>query len=169
MVHDANFSPSPRRGKVFCAAAALVWLLCACLPAPSSEPAQVTVTFDLAGGGSGFSASVYAQEVDSGWTLSQPYSSSSHGQVALPTSVPLVFSLPAPGKYIFYANLVNAPEDYHYGYTGCPPELEDCADATLQALEVQPGETYAVYIGSRIGERRAPVPTPHAPLSAPYE
>jgi hypothetical protein len=147
----------------------LALLASACLPTPTPEPAQVTVIFDLAGGGSGFSASVYAHEVESGQTFSQPYSSSSHGQVVLPTSAPLVFSLPAPGVYIFYANLVNAPEDYHYGLTGCPPEAEDCQDTILQALEVQPGASYQVYIGSRYGERHAPVPTPHAPVSVPYE
>jgi hypothetical protein len=147
----------------------LALLLTACLPAPTPEPAQVTVIFDLGGGGSGFSASLYAQEVSSGLTFSKPYSSSSHGMVVLPTSAPLVFNLPAPGVYIFYANLVNAPEDYHYGYTGCPAEVDDCQDELLKALEVQPGGVYEVYIGNRYGERHAPVATPHAPVNVPYE
>ena len=146
-----------------------VLLLAGCLTAPTPEPAQVTVTFDMGGGGAGKSATLYAQEVTSGETVSQAYSSSGHGQVVLPTSAPLVFSLPAPGVYIFYANLVNAPEDYHYGYTGCPKGVDDCQDDVLQALEVQPGGVYEVYISDRIGERHAPVPTPHAPVSVPYE
>ena len=158
-----------KAGKIKVWVTGLALLLSACLPTPTPQPAQVTVIFDLAGGGSGFSASVYAQEVSSGLTYWKSYSSSSHGMVVLPTSAPLVFSLPAPGTYVFYANLVNAPEDYHYGYTGCPAGAEECQDTTLRAVEVQPGGIYEVYLGSRYGERHAPVPTPHAPVGVPYD
>jgi hypothetical protein len=158
-----------KAGKAFWGLLCSLILLAGCLPTPTPEPAQVTVVFDLGGGGSGKSATLYAQEVESGFSISKPYSSSAHGQVVLPTSAPLVFSLPAPGVYIFYANLVNAPEDYHYGSTGCPPEPAECEDTILQALEVQPGGIYEVYIGGRYGERHAPVPTPHAPVTVPYE
>ena len=144
-------------------------LLAACTRGnPTPQPATVVVAFDLAGGGSGFSLTVYAQEVTSGKSYSQPYSSSSHGGVVLPTSAPLVFTLDAPGTYIFYANLVNAPEDYHYGNTGCPPG-PDCESTVYHALDVSPGEEYQVYFSSRQGERHAPVPTPHAPVTVPWQ
>jgi hypothetical protein len=144
-------------------------LLPACTPKTptASLVATVTVTFDLAGGGSGFSLTVYAQEVNSGKTISQLYSSGAHGGVILPTSAPLVFNLDAPGTYIFYANMINAPEDYHFGFTGCPPN-PDCASETLKAIDVSPGGSYEVYFSDRSGERHAPVPTPHAPVTLPW-
>ncbi len=61
-----------------------------------------------AGCGSGFSLTVYALEVTTGKSYSQPYSSGSHGGVILPTSAPLVLTLEAPGTYVFYANLIHA-------------------------------------------------------------
>lgn len=149
--------------------ALLLLLLAACArPTPTPQPATVTVAFDLAGGGSGFSLTVYAQEVTSGKSVSLPYSSSSHGGVVLPTSAPLVFTLDAPGTYIFYANLVNAPEDYHYGATGCPPGPE-CEATIYKAIDVSPGGEYRVYFSSREGERHALVPTPHAPVTVPWQ
>lgn len=135
---------------------------------PTPQLASVTVQFDLAGGGSGFSLVIYAQDVDSGESVSQTYSSSSHGQVVLPTSAPLVFSLPAPATYIFYANMLNAPDEYHFGATGCPPG-PDCAATVYQALDVNPGGEYTVYFSDRSGERHAPVPTPHAPVTVPWK
>jgi hypothetical protein len=146
----------------------LALVLSACARAiPTPQPASVTVQFDLAGGGSGFSLVIYAQDVDSGESISQTYSSSSHGQVVLPTSAPLVFSLPAPATYIFYANMLNAPDEYHFGATGCPPG-PDCASTVYQALDVSPGDEYTVYFSDRSGERHAPVPTPHAPVTVPW-
>ncbi len=129
--------------------------------------ATVTVTFDLAGGGSGFSLTVYAQEVASGKTISQLYSSGAHGGVILPTSAPLVFNLEAPGTYIFYSNMINAPEDYHFGFTGCGPS-PDCSSSTLKAIDIVPGGQYEVYFSDRSGERHAPVPTPHIPVTLPW-
>jgi hypothetical protein len=138
-------------------------------PAPTPAPtASVTVVFDLIGGGSGFALTIYAQEVTTGKTYSKLYSSSSHGQVVLPTSAPLVFDLEAPGTYIFYSNMINAPEDYHFGATGCVPG-PDCASTVYKALDVAPGQTYTVYFSDRAGERHAPVPTPHAPVAVPWE
>lgn len=137
-------------------------------PTPTPQPATVTVNVDLAGGGSGFSLTVRVQEVHSGKTYSQAYTSSSHGMVVLPTSAPLVFMVDAPGTYIFYANMLNAPDEYHFGATGCPPGPE-CASTTLRAIDVVPGGTYFVTISDRSGERHAPVPTPHAPVTVPWE
>ena len=94
--------------------------LTGCISAATATPqtASVTVTFDLAGGGSGFSLTIYAQDVITGKTYSLLYSSSAHGQVVLPTSPPVVFTVEAPGTYVFYSNMLNAPEDYHFGANG---------------------------------------------------
>ena len=147
----------------------LLLLLAGCSRAtPTPQYANVEVTFDLAGGGSGFSLTVYAQEVSTGKSYSQAYSSSSHGGVVLPTSAPLVFTLEAPGTYIFYANMVNAPEDYHYGATGCSPG-PDCGSTVYKAIDVSPGGEYEVYFSDRSGERHAPVPTPHALVTVPWQ
>jgi len=142
--------------------------LAACAATPTPHPtASVTVTFDLALGGSGFSLTVYAQDVETGLTYSQLYSSGAHGGVVLPTSAPLVFTVEAPGTYVFYSNMINAPEDYHFGATGCGPG-PDCTQSDLKAIDVVPGGTYQVYFSDRSGERHAPVPTPHAPVSVPW-
>jgi len=141
------------------------WLVlpgCCLLSTPAPRTATVKVIFDIGGGGTGFAASVYAQEVDSGNTYSLPYSAGSHGGVVLPSS-PITFTVEAPGTYVFYANLVNAPESYHYGATGCKPAT-DCLSSDLKALAVLPGEVYQI----TISDRAAPVPTPHAPLTVPW-
>lgn len=154
-----------RAGVALC----LLLLLAGCVVAtPTPQYASVEVTFDLAGGGSGFSLTVYAQDVDSGESISQLYSSSSHGQVVLPTSAPLVFTLEAPGTYIFYANMLNAPDEYHFGATGCGPG-PDCESTVYKAIDVSPGGDYKVYFSDRSGERHAPVPTPHAQVTVPWE
>ncbi len=148
--------------------AGLLGLLAACstnrTPVPTLTPRQATiiVTFDMGGGRSGFTASIYAQDVYSGKTVSHPYSNGSHGGVVLP-SEPISFTVDAPGTYIFYGNLINAPESYHYGSTGCPPAT-NCASTALLAIQVVPGQTYAV----TISDRSAPVPTPHAPVTVPW-
>lgn len=166
----APVSPVPSfRARSVWAGLAAGMLLAACARTPTPHPAaSVTVTFELALGGSGFSLTVYAQEVTTGQTYSQLYSSGAHGAVVLPTSAPLVFTLDAPGTYVFYSNMINAPEDYHFGATGCAPG-PDCTRTDLMALDVEPGGTYAVYFSDRSGERHAPVPTPHAPVSVPWK
>ena len=147
----------------------LLLLLTGCTRAtPTPQYASVEVTFDLAGGGSGFSLTIYAQDVNSGESISKPYSSSSHGQVALPTSAPLIFTLEAPGTYIFYANMLNAPDEYHFGATGCAPGPV-CESTVYKAIDVNPGGEYKVYFSDRRGERHAPVPTPHAQVTVPWE
>ena len=151
--------------------AALLLLLlvgCAKTPTPAPQFGTVVVTFDLAGGGSGFSLTVYAQDVTTGRSSSQLYSSGAHGGVILPTSAPLVFTLEAPGTYIFYANMINAPEDYHFGATGCGP-APDCESSVYKAIDVSPGGEYEVYFSDRSGERHAEVPTPHAPVTVPWQ
>jgi uncharacterized protein YceK len=137
-------------------------------PTPTPQPASVTVLVDLGGGGSGFQLTVRAQEVNTGKTFSQAYAAGSHGGVILPTSAPLVFALDAPGTYVFYANMLNAPDEYHFGGVGCEAGAA-CETTVLKALDVSPGGTYQVYISDRAGERHAPVPTPHAPVTVPWE
>jgi len=141
--------------------AVLVLLLAACA-APTPAPAVILVTFDMGSGGAGFAATIYVQEVASGQTFSSPYSAGSHGLVVLPTSAPVGIPVDAPGTYVVYARLVNDPDSYHYGATGCGP-AQDCADSSLLAYPVQPGQTVEVVIAdraARLPERGQPVTVP---------
>ncbi|HYL80896.1 MAG TPA: hypothetical protein VEU07_08785 [Candidatus Acidoferrum sp.] len=135
---------------------------CSASPPPTPQPAMVTVTLDLGGGGTGFAAVIYAQEVHSGKTTSHSYAAGSHGGVILP-SKPITFPVDAPGTYVIYGFLVNAPESYHFGATGCKP-AEHCPATGLQAVDVVPGGTYPVYIA----DFAAPIPRPHAPVTVPW-
>jgi hypothetical protein len=115
---------------------------------PAPEQAIVQVTFDMGGGGSGFAASLFAQEVTSGKTFKGFYPAGSHGLVVMPTSAPIVITVEAPGTYVFYATLIEAPDDYQFGATGCAAATE-CASSELQALDVLPGGVYQVTIADR--------------------
>ena len=104
----------------------LVWLVltlalagCDFQLVPTPQPAMVTVTFDLYGGGTGFAAMIYAQEISSGKTFKILYPAGSHGGVVLPTSPPVVLKIDTPGSYVFYANFNENPDEYHFGYNGC--------------------------------------------------
>lgn len=130
----------------------------------ATKTAEVVANLDLGGGGSGFAAILYAQEVTSGATFRGHYSSGSHGLIILPTSQPVRITVDAPGTYVFYAALVEAPDDYHYGATGCPPAA-DCPSSTLIALDVLPGKTYHV----NISDRHALLPTPGEPVAVPWK
>jgi hypothetical protein len=130
---------------------------------PTPRPATVTVTFDLGGGGTGFAAMIYAQEVTTGKTFKILYPAGSHGGVVLPTSPPVSLSVDAPGSYVFYASLNEAPDDYHFGYNGCQPG-SDCSSRTLKVIDVAPGGVYQVYITQRFNV----IPTPGAPVSQPW-
>ena len=61
---------------------------CGLLATPTPAPATVYVNFDLGTGGSGFAATLYAQEVTSGKTFKGFYAAGSHGLVVLATSAP---------------------------------------------------------------------------------
>lgn len=116
----------------------------------------------MGSGGAGFAATIYAQEVTSGKTFFAPYSAGSHGLVVLPTSAPVGVQVNAPGTYVVYARLVNEPDSYHYGATGCGP-AQDCENTSLLALEVEPGQTYPLTIADRsaiLPERDKPVTVP---------
>lgn len=130
---------------------------------PALKQAQVIVTFDMGGGKAGFAATIYAQEVTSGKTFKGFYSAGSHGLVVLP-SEPISITVDAPGTYVFYATLINNPDDYHYGATGCQAG-KDCSSSELQALDVKPGEGYQI----TIADRSALLPTPGAPVEVPWK
>jgi hypothetical protein len=143
----------------------LLLLLAACSGAPSATPtgsATITATLDMGAGGAGFTSIIYAQEVHSGKTFHIVMPAGSHGLVVLPTSPPLSFSVEAPGTYVFYAVLVNE-DSYHYGATGCKA-MTDCPSNELVALDVLPGETYAVYIG----DSAAAIPPTGVPVMVPW-
>jgi len=140
-------------------------LFAVCLSGCAAAPRQATilVNFDLGAGSSGFAASLYAQEVTTGKTFKGFYAAGSHGLVVLPTSAPVAIQVDAPGTYVFYATLIEAPDDYHFGDTGCPPAA-DCPLSSLVALDVVPGNTYRV----SISDRTPLLPTPGAPVTVPW-
>lgn len=131
---------------------------------PEGERATLVIGLDLGNGGAGFSATLYAQEVNSGKTFHTFLSAGMHGASTLPTSAPMLLYVEAPGTYVFYARLTNAPDDYFYGATGCPANT-DCESHTLKALEVSPGQTYRVVIS----DPSALLPEVEKPVTVPWE
>lgn len=111
-------------------------------------PAIVNIALNMGAGGAGFSANLYAQEVNTGRTVTIFMSAGMHTAPLLPTSPPLDMAVPAPGTYVFYARLSNAPTEYHYGYTECSIPT-DCVGSPLIALNVKPGERYTILIADR--------------------
>jgi len=81
----------------------------------------------------------------------------------MPTSAPILVTVEAPGRYVFYATLIEAPDDYPFGATECGAGA-DCRSTGLVALGVVPGGTYSV----TIADRPAPIPTPGAPVTVPW-
>ena len=148
------------------AAVALVCLLAftACTAVPTKPPglATITATFDMGAGGAGFASTIYAQEVNTGKTFHTFMSAGSHGQVVLPTSPPVTFTIEAPGTYVFYAVLINE-DSYHFGATGCKSSVA-CASDDLVALDVVPGGTYEVYIA----DQSALIPPTGVPVVVPW-
>lgn len=120
------------------------------VPSPTvvGAPAIVNIALNMGSGGAGFSANLYAQEVYTGKTFTLFMSAGMHTAPLLPTSPPLDIAIQAPGTYVFYARLSNAPTEYHYGYTECTIPT-NCVGSPLIALDVLPGERYTVYIADR--------------------
>ena len=120
------------------------------VPSPTviGTPANIVVALNMGSGGAGFSANIYAQEVYTGQTFTTFMSAGMHTAPLLPTSAPVSLSIQAPGTYIFYARLSNAPTEYHYGSTECRNPTE-CIGSPLIAVDVLPGETYNIYIADR--------------------
>lgn len=108
---------------------------------PQAKRAEIVLGLDMGSGGAGFSATLYAQEVSSGETFHTFLSAGMHGASTLPTSAPVLLYVRAPGTYVFFARLTNAPDEYHYGATLCREKV-----CVLRALEVHPGQTYHVTI-----------------------
>ncbi len=140
--------------------AALSFAVAGCGP----RVAKVHVKFDIAGGDNNFAASVYVQEVDSGATFTLPYD---------PHTPYIVADIKKPGKYVFYARLVEAPDDYHYGYTSDRPVAYghmtrggtgDPATESLVAVDVKLGGSYKVYIN----DFRAKLPEAGKPVKVPW-
>ncbi len=140
-------------------------LLCLCILSEGCalKTATVYALLDLGKGGSGFAATLYAQEVASGKTVHVFQSAGSHGLVVLPTSAPLAIVLDAPGTYVFYARLINEPDSYHFGATGCLAG-ENCQNSELLALQVAPGGVYNVVIT----DRKALLPEVGQPVTVPW-
>ncbi len=135
------------------------------LPSPTlaGQLATITVALDMGSGGAGFAATIYAQEVYTGQTFHGFMSAGMHGLAVLPTSPPISFPVIAPGTYVFYARLINAPDDYHFGATRCGPAT-DCPDSTLIAVDVEPGKTYHIYIA----DPAAVLPPIDQPVTVPW-
>ena len=142
--------------------AALAFALTGCLFGPRS--AKVHVKFDIVDGDNNFAASVYVQEVDTGATFTLPYD---------PHTPYIVATIKKPGRYVFYARLVEAPDDYHYGFTSYQPVAYghmtrggtgDPATESLIALDVKMGGNYKVYIN----DFRAKLPESGKPVTVPW-
>jgi hypothetical protein len=126
------------------------------------KTAKVVVKFDQSGGDNSFAATVYVQEVDTGETLLFPYD---------PHTPNITVNLKKPGKYVFYARLVEAPDDYHYGYTsnqavayGHMTRGAVGQPGGLLAVDVKLGGTYKAYIN----DYRATLPDPRKPVTVPW-
>lgn len=117
-------------------------------PTLTGDLAEILIGLDMGGGGAGFAATIYAQEVETGKTFKIFLPAGMHGQAVLPTSPPLLMSVQAPGTYVFYARLINAPDDYFYGYTRCRVG-EDCPDHALLAVTVIPNRRYQIMIADK--------------------
>ena len=119
-----------------------------------SQPATVKVTFDLANGTTGFAATIFAQEVTKGTTVSTLYPVQ---------SPPITMTLNEPGTYIFYATLIEAPDDYQYAATGCEPG-DPCEPKEFLGIDVESGGSYEVII-----QHRAPdLPAKNEPVTVPW-
>ena len=129
-----------------------------------AKTAKVNIKFDIYGGDNTFAATIYAQEITTGQTSTFPYG---------PHTPYIVVDIKTPGKYVFYARLVEAPDDYHYGYTGNRPVAyghmtnggtQDPASAGLVAVDIAPSGTYKVYIN----DHWAILPVPGKPVTVPW-
>ena len=136
-------------------------LLCGgCAP----KAAKVHIKFDIFGGDNTFAATIYAQEVSTGQTFSFPYD---------PHTPYILVDMKTPGKYVFYARLLEAADEYHYGYTSDRPVAyghmtnggtQDPAKASLIAVDIKPGVSYKVYVN----DHWAILPVRGKPVTVPW-
>jgi hypothetical protein len=154
-------TPRPQRLVAPALAAALALLPGCRLFGP--KPAKVNIKFVIFDNDNTFAATVYAQEVGTGRTIKYAYG---------PHLPYLSVDLPQAGTYVFYARLVEAPDDYHYGFTGYRADAYGHMTrggtrdpgVNLIGLDVKPGGTYKVYISDHWAE----LPEPGKPVSVPW-
>jgi hypothetical protein len=141
------------------AAALALLALAGCGP----KPPQVHIKFTIYDNDNSFAATVYAQEVSTGATTTFAYG---------PHTPSMTVEIQRPGTYVFYARLVEAPDDYHYGFTGYQAAAyghmtrsgtRDAA-TNLIALDLKPGGQYKVYISDHWAE----LPAPGKPVTVPW-
>jgi len=140
--------PAPVRQNYFLTATIVPFYTHVPSPTVIGVPANIVVALNMGSGGAGFSANIYAQEVYTGQTFTTFMSAGMHTAPLLPTSAPVTLAIQAPGTYVFYARLSNAPTEYYYGSTECRNPTE-CVGSPLIAVNVLPGETYNIYIADR--------------------
>jgi hypothetical protein len=124
---------------------------------------KVTVKFVIYDNDNSFAATVYAQEVSSGQTTKFAYG---------PHTPSITVDLKSPGTYVFYARLVEAPDDYHYGYTsnqaGAYGHMTRGgtrdASTNLIAVDVKPAGKYKVFIS----DSWAVLPEPGKPVTVAW-
>lgn len=128
------------------------------------KAAKVRIKFDIFGGDNTFAATIYAQEVNTGQTFSFPYG---------PHTPYIAVDMKTPGRYVFYARLLEAADEYHYGYTSTRPVAyghmtnggtQDPAAASLIAVDIKPGGSYKVYVN----DHWAVLPVPGKPVTVPW-
>jgi len=127
------------------------------------KPAKVTIKFVIYDNDNTFAATVYAQEVSTGLTTKFAYG---------PHTPSLTVDLKTPGTYVFYARLVEAADDYHYGFTGYQAGAYGHmtrggtrdASTNLIALDIKPGAKYRVFIS----DSWAVLPEPGKPVTVAW-
>lgn len=152
--------PGPRPGSSLVPLALLLVLGCGLL---GPKPPRVTIKFVIFDNDNAFAATVYAQDVSTGATTAYAYG---------PHTPSLTVALKAPGTYVFYARLVEAPDDYHYGFTGYQAGAYGHMtrggtrdpDTNLLAVDAKPGGHYKVFIS----DSWAVLPTPGHPVKVPW-
>jgi len=118
-----------------------------------SAPGSVSISLDTGAGEAGFQSVVYVQNVKTGQTLSFPYP---------PHAPPLLVYVPEPGTYVFYARLVEAMDDYFFGYTGMLGRGPSPKRGLL-AIDIEAGKGYKVLLNDRavlLPEKGRPVIVP---------
>ena len=127
------------------------------------KTAKVTIKFVIYGNDNAFAATIYAQEVNTGQTTKFAYG---------PHTPSITVDLKLPGTYVFYARLVEAADDYHYGFTGYQAGAYGHmtrggtrdASTNLIALDVKPGGEYKVFIS----DSWAVLPEPGKPVTVAW-
>jgi hypothetical protein len=127
------------------------------------KPPRATVKFVIYDNDNSFAATVYAQEVHTGATTGFAYG---------PHTPHITVELKPPGTYVFYARLVEAPDDYHYGFTGYQAGAYGHmtrggtrdASTNLIAVDAKPGGSYRVFIS----DSWASLPEPGKPVTVAW-